>query len=213
MKKLLFLLCVSCLLLACTPSEVERRGEDIGKRFANAWNADNSRQAVIAEFSQILDSIADDGEKDDFKRAFERAVETENDTIRLAVEAMARPTEKFCSEYATELIDGLLDGKLNAEQANARLNLVLSTAAMVGRDDLAEAFSKDVDNRAAGLSMSKQMKVYAAASSPKALARALKADKAKPGADAKLISEQVETLSDIYTPEQLKEFNDEFNAK
>ena len=56
------------------------------------------------------------------------------------------------------------------------------------------------------LSVAKQMRVYAASSTPEDLAAALLDDAKQPGADQQLIKQQVDALSEIYTPEELKRF-------
>ncbi|MBQ1611662.1 MAG: hypothetical protein II087_07175, partial [Muribaculaceae bacterium] len=173
--------------------------------FVDSWNA-GIAQADSA-YKAALDSIIGDGALADFNEAFLAAVEEQgNDTIACAAMLLSLEGEDLAKRTAQPIVDGLLDGSLDRETAQDRVQLFHVLAQELNRPDVSTDWDARIEAMVKDLSVAKQMRVYAASSTPEDLAAALLDDAKQPGADQQLIKQQVDALSEIYTPEELKRF-------
>ena len=174
--------------------------------FVAAWSA-GIAQADSA-YKASLDSLnLIKGSAEDFNEAFLAAIEENgNDTIACAAMLLSLGGEDLAKRTAQPVVDGLLDGSLDREAANGKVQLVHFLAQELNLPDVAADWDARIEGLVKDLSVKNQMKVYAASSTPEDLAAALLEDANQPGADQKLIEEQVAALGEIYTPEEMQRF-------
>lgn len=125
----------------------------------------------------------------------------------MGARALLMDKDEFAEAQAQVIVDGLEKGSLSADAATQQMNEVYAIAVRVGREDCAKAFYEALDRLAADLPVDRQMLVYCHATSPAALGAALKAEKAKNGADQSLIADQIAAARKIYTGKDLEAFD------
>ena len=204
MKKLLIIALVGLVMASCADKQAQERGRKAAADFVGAWSA-GIAQADSA-YKAVLDSI-DGGALADFNEAFLAAVEEHgNDTIACAAMLLSLEGEGLAKRTAQPIVDGLLDGSLDRETAQGRVQLFHVLAQELNLSDVSADWDARIEAMVKDLGVAKQMRVYAASSTPEDLAAALLDDAKQPGADQQLIKQQVDALSEIYTPEELKRF-------
>ncbi len=205
MKKLLIIALVGLVMASCADKQAQERGRKAATDFVSAWSAGIAQ--ADSTYKAALDSINGDGALADFNEAFLAAVEEQgNDTIACAAMLLSLEGEDLAKRTAQPIVDGLLDGSLDRETAQGRVQLFHVLAQELNRPDVSADWDARIEAMVKDLGVAKQMRVYAASSTPEDLAAALLDDAKQPGADQQLIKQQVEALSEIYTPEELKRF-------
>ncbi|MBO4815257.1 MAG: hypothetical protein J5523_09940 [Muribaculaceae bacterium] len=206
MKKLLIIALLGLVMASCADKKSQEAGQKAAADFVAAWSA-GIAQADSA-YKASLDSLnLIKGSAEDFNEAFLAAIEENgNDTIACAAMLLSLGGEDLAKRTAQPVVDGLLDGSLDREAANGKVQLVHFLAQELNLPDVAADWDARIEGLVKDLSVKNQMKVYAASSTPEDLAAALLEDANQPGADQKLIEEQVAALGEIYTPEEMQRF-------
>ena len=206
MKKLLIIALMGVILAACADKQAQEAGQKAAADFAAAWSTGIEQADSV--YRAALDSInAAKGSAEDFNEAFLAEVEKDsNDTLQCAAMLLALDGEQLAKRTAQPIVDGLLDGSLDRDAANDKVQLLHFLAEKLNLPDVATDWDTRIEAMVKDLGMKEQMRVYAASSTPEDLAAALLEDAQKPGADLKLIEQQVAALGEIYTPEELKRF-------
>ena len=206
MKKLLIIALLGLVMASCVDKKAQEAGQKAAADFVAAWSAgiaqaDSAYKASLNSLNLIK------GSAEDFNEAFLAAVEENgNDTIACAAMLLALGGEDLAKRTAQPVVDGLLDGSLDRETANDRVQLVHFLAQELNLPDVVADWDARIEAMVKSLSVAKQMRVYAASSTPEDLAAALLEDASQPGSDQKLLEEQVTALSEIYTPEEMQRF-------
>lgn len=198
------------MIVSCADKQAQEAGQKAATSFKTAWEQGIAQ--ADSSYKAWLDSIEGDGALKDFNEAFLAEVEAAgNDTLTCAAMLLALQEEDLADRTAQPIVDGLLSGEMDRETAQGRIQLIHYLTQELNKPDVATGWDARIEAMVKDLSVAKQMKVYAAASSPEDLAAALLNDAQQPGADLKLIEQQVAALSDIYTAEEMKRFNDAYN--
>lgn len=194
------------LFASCADKQSQERGQKAAADFVAAWSAGIAQADSIYKAS--LDSLnMMKGSVEDFNEAFLAAVEENgNDTIACAAMLLSLGGEDLAKRTAQPIVDGLLDGSLDRDAANGKVQLVHFLAQELNLPDVAADWDARIEAMVKDLGVAKQMRVYAASSTPEDLAAALLEDAAQAGADPKLIEQQVEALGEIYTAEEMQRF-------
>lgn len=184
------------LLLLCGCTSHSEEGMSLGKSFVKSWGAPDSLAVQVKQVRQALDGHTLDG---GFSEAFVDAAKGSKDNaIVLAAKLLVGDADDEIDAAADYVFDSLLDEKLDYRQPLAMLQQFHAAANAIGMPEIGARLDSTLDARAAHLSLSKQMKVYSRATTPERLGAALKAEKAKPNADKKLIEKQAAELKEIY---------------
>lgn len=186
-------------------------GSRMAERFRQAWTRQDSMRALLPQLAAALDSA---DSRSDFTQAFVAGVEAAgNDTMRLAAMAVTSSTGEFARTVASEVVQPLLDGKSSAVQASRQLSTAGCALAAVGLQRYEAAIGTAVQAMVDGMDVADQMRVYAAASTPGLLGAAMAREHRGKGADTAALSRRVDALRDIYTPAQMREFEQNYYIK
>lgn len=186
-------------------------GSRMAERFGQAWTCPDSVRALLPQLATALDSA---DSRSDFTRAFVAGVEAAgNDTMRLAAIAVTSSSGEFARTVASEVVRPLLDGKSSAAQASRQLRTAGCALAAVGQQRNEAAIGKAVQAMVDGMDVADQMRVYAAASTPGLLGAAMARERMGKGTDTAALSRRVDALRDIYSPAQMREFEQNYYIK
>ena len=202
------LLLLALSLAGC--SEVSQRGEQAALQLLAAWGNTEALRQVDRDYQQAADSLYMPGTKGQMASAFIRSV-GERDSVRAVAQAIALNAEEFAQEHARPLVDALLNGTMDARQATDQLFLLHWAADILGKADHIVQLDQAIEEAANKLSGERQMLLYSKAATPAALAKQMRAERQQPGADTADIDHKAQLLEKIYNPEQLAEFQTEYN--
>ena len=207
----LSLIClVALLFISC--DEVTQKGESLGKELQSAWGDTTAIRRIDARFQLIADSLHIPGMRNQLSTAFLRSV-GKNDSIQAVAQVIAYTIEDFADKNASPIVDGLRDGSLTAETATSKLALMLWAADAVAKNDYIDALGKEIDQIADRLSEKDQMKLFASATSPAKLGRAMLVERSAAGADTTALDKKAEMLKDILNETQYQEFIQAYQSK
>lgn len=192
-------------LLFTSCDEVTQKGEFLGKELQSAWGDTAAMRQVDAKFQIIADSLRIPGTRNQLCNAFLRSV-GENDSVQTVAQVIAYTIEDFADKNASPIVDGLRDGSINAEKATSKLALMLWAADVIGKNDYIDALGKEIDQIADRLSEKDQMKLYASATSPAKLGRAMLAERSAAGSDTTDLDNRANMLKEIFDETQYQEF-------
>ena len=183
-------------------------GRRMAAQFQQAW-ADSARlRATLPQVEAALDSAES---RADFAQAFaDAAAGTGNDTLRLAAMAVVMDASEFAREAAHNVVQPLLDGHSSAAKASRQLRTMGSALAAVGKERYGHGVATAVQQLTDGMDLADQMRVYAAASTPGLLGAAMARERMATHADTAELGRRVAELRKIYSPAQMREFEQNY---
>ena len=190
------------LLTACSNGSED--GKRLGDELAAAWNDSTALDSVLNAVTAMRDGLTFTGSFDE--ALIEAATQSGDTRVEMAAHLLTESDENFAEAQAQHIIDDLLNGNCDAATAQGRLIAAHAATARLDRRAAIDALEAALDEKASSLPIDKQMRVYAAASTPAALGRALADDAGEPNADKELINKQIEALRSIYNDEDFKTF-------
>ena len=204
----LALLAIGLLVLHGCGNASADSGRRMAAQFQQAW-ADSARlRATLPQVEAALDSA---DSRADFANAFVAGVEDAgNDTMRLAAMAVATGANEFAREAAHDVVQPLLDGHSSAAKASRQLRAMGCALAAVGKRRYGRGVATAVQQLTDGMDIADQMRVYAAVSTPGLLGAAMARERMAPQADTAGLSSRVDALRKIYTPAQMREFEQNY---
>lgn len=209
MKRSLFLLIALALLLASCSEGPTQAGLQLAQEFDAAWCDTTALKQVEQHYKTVEDSLWMPNSGMYLKQAFLEAT-AKNDSTRTVAQLMVYGIDDYAELQAFRIFGERVDEHFNADEARRVLALIDWSSALLGKPDFAAAAKEEIDRQVRDLSTDQQMRIYAAVATPTMLGLELKADRESPDADMKLIERQVKELEQIYTPEQMQEFNQAF---
>jgi|GEM_PF-5417350 len=156
------------LLTAC--ADADSVGRETAQAFARAWRGDT---IVLAQWQHVydarLDSLPLPWQSTMMSRAFIDALdETGSDSLQIAGRAITMPLDEFVDHYATQVVDCLLNDA-DKDRATTVLHAVHDVVDYQRR----AAFDRAVEARVQALPLAQRMTVFARATTPAQLGRAI----------------------------------------
>ena len=210
MRKPLLPLCILALAAAACSGGADD-GARQGTELDSLWNDAAALDSLARQITATRQALTFTGAYDDALVAAAGASATP--AVPLAARMLVSEPAAFAREQAGDIIDGLLEKRVDARQARATINALHEAALRMRLDAVTQAFDSVIDAQALELDVNDQMRLFAAASTPQALGRALRADAARPGADLDLIKRQAEALRSIYNDAEYQQFLEAYQAK
>lgn len=209
MKQSLIACIALWLALASCSDAPTQAGLQLAQEFETAWGDTTALQQVEQHYHAVNDSLWMPNSSMYLKRAF---LETtgKNDSMRAMAQIMVYDIDDYAELQAYRILGEQIDGQLDADKARQLLDLIDWSAQLMHKPDHATAAKEELDREVRRMSVEDQMRIYTAVATPTLLGLELKADRANPDADPKLIDRQVKELQRIYTPEQWQEFQQAF---
>ena len=209
MKKTLFTVIAIALLLSSCSEGPTQAGKQLAEEFFAAWGDTTALKQVGQHYQIVEDSLWMPNSGMYLKRAFLETT-ARNDSMRAVAQLMVYDVDNYAELQAYRILGEPVGNHFNTDSARIFLALINWSSELMGQPDYAAAAKAEIDREVRDLSVDKQMRIYAAVATPTLLGLELKADREAPDADLKLIDRQVKELEIIYTPEQLKEFQQAF---
>lgn len=204
MKKISIILLSAAMATLAACSSGSEDGTRLGNELATAWNDSTALDSVMNAVKAMRDDLTFTGSFDE--ALIESATQSGDTRVEMAAHLLTESDENFAEGQAQHIIDGLLKKNFDAHAAQGRLVAAHAAAERLDRRDAIKALEATLDEKAASLSIDDQMRVYAAASTPAALGRALADDASEPNADKEHINKQIEALRSIYSAEDFQTF-------
>ncbi len=205
----LMALVLSAMALPACGNASADSGRRMATQFQQAWPDSARLRATLPQVAAALDSA---DSRTEFAQAFTDAVAgTGNDTMRLAAMAVVTGADGFAQGVARDVVQPLLNGQSNAAKALRQLRAMGCALAAVGKSHYGQGVGRAVQRLVDGMDIADQMRVYAAASTPSLLGAAMARERMAPQADTAALSRRTEALRQIYTPAQMREFEQNYH--
>lgn len=205
MRKTITLLAALALMLGSCTNNAEQTGQQLAQEFAQAWCNADSLLAVEQRYHQAEQALWLPGSTMRLRKAFVETV-SQTDSMRAIVYVMAYDQKQYANLYGFLIFEQLQQQSVTPDKARFMLELIDWSTHFLGKPGHAEAAKAKIDSEARRLKPDQQMALYARITSPTMLGLALKADREQPDADMALIDKQLQALQQIYTAEELHEF-------
>ena len=209
----LLLIALMLLLVAC--NSAGKRGEAAGQEFLVAWGDTAAMRQVVQRFNALrTDSLRWPWDVKEANRAFAATLLADGrDSLLQAAHVIVLSPRELAQLKVPPMVELLRLREFDTDSAADYLSLIHWLCYTVGYDRHVEVFDSTIEATVAGFSIYEQMCVYAQASRPAALGRALASDAKQPGADMNDINARINELrNNIYTPEEFQAFETAYQA-
>ena len=212
--KRLPLLFIGFMLLMTACDSATKRGDALGREFLEAWGDTAAMHEVVNRFNALRnDSLDWPWQVKAANRAFtEPLLADGRDSLFQAANVIVLSATELAQRKCQTMVEVLMRHEDEPDSAADHLSIIHWLCNTFGYYRHIEVFDSTLQASVDNLSIHEQMLVYAQASRPAALGTALANDANQPGANMAEITERINELRGIYSPEDYKTFESAYNA-
>ena len=212
--KRLPLLFIGFMLLMTACDSATKRGDALGREFLEAWGDTAAMHEVVNRFNALRnDSLDWPWQVKAANRAFtEPLLADGRDSLFQAANVIVLSATELAQRKCQTMVEVLMRHEDEPDSAADHLSIIHWLCNTFGYYRHIEVFDSTLQASVDNLSIHEQMLVYAQASRPAALGAALANDANQPGANMAEITERINELRGIYSPEDYKTFESAYNA-
>lgn len=212
--KRLPLLFIGFMLLMTACDSATKRGDALGREFLEAWGDTAAMHEVVNRFNALRnDSLDWPWQVKAANRAFtEPLLADGRDSLFQAANVIVLSATELAQRKCQTMVEVLMRHEDEPDSAADHLSIIHWLCNTFGYYRHIEVFDSTLQASVDNLSIHEQMLVYAQASRPAALGTALANDANQPDANMTEITERINELRGIYSPEDYKTFESAYNA-
>jgi len=202
---------MAMVLVACGPQQ--QRGEEAARQLIAVWG---DTVAMRASADHMRAMCADEHlpwQRLAFKRAFAQTMlATDRDSLMQAAYMLSFSPQEFAQFKAYPMTNSLIKHYFPTDSAITYLALLHWLSRNLGCEQHMQAMDSTLAAIASSYSITEQMHIQAQSTHPEQLAIKLAHDIKQSHADSADINTRIEALKRIYDEEQLRQFQQAFNA-